>query len=883
MKKIFRGIFCGSLCAVMAFGFAGCGDGEGAGGGGGGGGGGNNESGTYVVNPETRPLVLSVSACDGNFSPFYSTSASDSEVVANTQIAMLTTNSDGEPVCGQNEATVAESYKITYYDAPSGGNIIPEGSMDGRSEYEFVIKKGIKFSNGSELTIKDVLFNLYVYLDPMYFGSSTIYSTDIQGLAQYRAQSMDADSDSDYTAQFTAIAMQRVQDILDYDDDPVSNPINEQITADIETVKKLFREELESDWSNNVGTLSSYEENYSFTEDWEVYYLNEGIIQIQTELDPSTGSYKRKKDANGKYLTTLDEEGNQLAQDIHDAMNDPAKIAEAQAQNGNCTEAEAKAFIMRDYAIDTLYGNYFNEGEPLPGALTTILTQWATAGTARQDFKNDAMSRYYDGITQSGGLAVSSVSGITTYKNSNGNDVLKIVVNGVDPKAIWNFGFTVAPMYYYSGTYGGVNYIELCNQTDPSNSSVSNRFGVKFGDKNFFDTIVGSTEKSKKPMGAGVYKATDSNGSDNSSGSNFRTNGWVYYKRNEYFNTVGSGLCNAKIKYMRYREVKDDDLINFLKTKSIDFGSPQCTPDNINELNGISYLSTQSYKSNGYGYVGINPKYVPDVAVRRAIMRAMETTKIVSDYYTTQYAETIYRPMSKLSFAYPKGCTVYDGGVDPNATLAFTRDGDVIEGLLRSAGYSDPGDGVWTNDKGNKLKYTFTIAGEETNHPAATMFREAADFLNQHGFDITVQNDIQALQKLATGKLAVWAAAWTLGIDPDLYQVYHKDSTATSVKNWGYDVIVGNENDYPYEAPKVDTLSSLIMEARTMNNEDSRAAIYEDALNIIMDLAVELPTYQRMDLAVYNNDVLNINSLNKNANAYNGVLSRLWEVDYRKA
>ena len=50
-----------------------------------------------------------------------------------------------------------------------------------------------------------------------------------------------------------------------------------------------------------------------------------------------------------------------------------------------------------------------------------------------------------------------------------------------------------------------------------------------------------------------------------------------------------------------------------------------------------------------------------------------------------------------------------------------------------------------------------------------------------------------------------------------------------------------------------------------------------------MDLAVELPTYQRMDLAVYNNDVLNINSLNKNANAYNGVLSRLWEVDYRKA
>ena len=58
-----------------------------------------------------------------------------------------------------------------------------------------------------------------------------------------------------------------------------------------------------------------------------------------------------------------------------------------------------------------------------------------------------------------------------------------------------------------------------------------------------------------------------------------------------------------------------------------------------------------------------------------------------------------------------------------------------------------------------------------------------ADDLNKIGFDITVKNDRNALIKLATGKLEVWAAAWTTGIDPDLYQIYHKDSKATSTKN----------------------------------------------------------------------------------------------------
>ena len=49
-----------------------------------------------------------------------------------------------------------------------------------------------------------------------------------------------------------------------------------------------------------------------------------------------------------------------------------------------------------------------------------------------------------------------------------------------------------------------------------------------------------------------------------------------------------------------------------------------------------------------------------------------------------------------------------------------------------------------------------------------------------------------------------------------------------------------------------------------------------------MELAVELPTYQRDDLFAYNTNVLDINSMTPKAeiSPYNGPMSRLWEVSF---
>lgn len=148
-----------SVAAISSLALAGCG---------------NKNKGEY--DNDVDPVIFSTQEVDGVFNPFFSTTATDGNVTGLTQISMLSNDKDGKPLYGDDEATVVKDYETR-----------TEGSgEDATTTYRFVLKNNIKFSNGSPLTIKDVLFNLYVYLDPSYSGSSTIYSTDIVGLQEYR-------------------------------------------------------------------------------------------------------------------------------------------------------------------------------------------------------------------------------------------------------------------------------------------------------------------------------------------------------------------------------------------------------------------------------------------------------------------------------------------------------------------------------------------------------------------------------------------------------------------------------------------------------------------------------------------------------------------------
>lgn len=900
MKKFAKFAIAGCLAAMFAL--TGCG--------GNAGGYTPSEGGEEKLDPLSanynNPLVLSTQKPDGVFNPFFSTSMVDSTILSMTQIGMLSTDKDGKLVYGQNEPSVAQDYSV---------RTVQE---DGKTYtyYQFIIKNGIKFSDGKPLTIKDVLFNLYVYLDPVYTGSSTIYSTDIVGLTEYRTQQTEVGSGtmSAFDEARRAEAAQRITRLTNYvylvsdSGDPQKNyddNLNadqiKQVEQDFKTVGTEFRKELESDWNTVSSGMESYRKQ-GFTEAWQAFLTNDGGFNFWV------------KDAGGQYPVKDPETGNYTFDPANEqAVYQAGQLSKYLADNKvdtsdkNATEEATKA-----WAIDTVYLRYLDENmEYVDGDnLAWILSGWATASTILSQWTAEATTEYFNKVGEKvpnitgiqalkgGAFKASSESSAPDVKYGDDHDMLQIKINGVDPKAIYNFSFTVAPMHYYSSD----NYTDEKGRTHHCISEFSvanNKFGLVRGDEKFFNNVLNDTEKGGIPMGAGVYRATNANGSltpDRRGANGFWSNNdMVYLTHNLYFETVGTGIENSKIRLLRYSVVNSDQIINSLGRGDIHFGEPSATTDNIEEIDKLANVSHVEVNTNGYGYVGINAKYVPNITVRRAIMKAMDRPSIFENYYKGDLASPIERSMSTESWAYPDGATVYTpkGGGTAATRLDYSYDSTKqdIQKMLNSLvaqGYTLQ-NGIYV--KGNdKLDYTFTIAGDSTDHPAYAMFLNAEKVLNSlTGIHVKVETSSTALSDLATGKLQVWAAAWTSTIDPDLYQVYHKDSRAASTLNWGYDAIKNDAVTYSYEQGIINELSSLINQGRRTNSQAERTDIYSDALDLIMELAVELPTYQRKDMFAFRSDILDVNTMQHNdgtvkqLSPYNGPLSRIWEVDYTEA
>lgn len=869
--------------------------------------------------PEERPFTMSISTPDGVFNPFFSTSGYDSSIISMTQIGLISTDPQGKPIANESEPCVAKAFTVT------------EATDKSSTTYEFLIKKGIKFSDGHDLTIRDVLFNLYVYLDPVYTGSATIYSTDIKGLQAYRTQQTEIDPNdpdgSSVEAGFVTKANQKVDKIvatvqthgtgIDPSDRPTGNFSIDDIVDDFAYVAKTFYEELTSDW-NAIDLIGGGYDKWGFTEKWQVFFMNDNSESgfLKREFGEKHDSGPLVKDKDGNYQL------NEIySQEAYELRILPHLIEKGLANNEGeiIGSAEDVEKAIKDYSIKSVFHGQFTDNFPIEvverkeskitlsneeknavkesiqainaNDFETIIRFWGTANKVLDKFKADAKTEYFSDDDH---RLVKSISGITTHKTSSFDgkqldgeyDVLRIEINGVDPKAIYNFGFIVAPKHYYSGIWNGHNYVD---DYDPENG----KFGVEFANANFMNEVVNeSSYKIKLPLGAGPYMASSINGGAGTADTFFNLN-VVYYERNPYFYTTGENIENAKIKIVRYKVVESDGIINSLISGNIDFGDPSAKKENEDLLNNNG-LITQKPWTNGYGYVGINPRFVPDVEVRRAIIKALNVQRLKHDYYKGDFCDIIYRPMTKESWAYPTSATVYESlpssspyaiGAINSVTYALDNTGEEIEELVESAGYVKENGVYQRRIQGfgvHKLDYKFTIAGGSTDHPAYKLFLDAADLLNAHGFDVKVTPSQQALSDLSAGKLAVWAAAWSSTIDPDMFQVYHKDSQASSVKNWGYTQILGGTNAEAWgdELIVVEQLSKVIDDARHTTVEALRKNLYKDALDLVMELAVECPTYQRKDLFAYQNNLLNPDTLPKQVTSYSGLLARIWEINY---
>ena len=133
----------------------------------------------------TETLVVGTLNFDGKFSPFFYTNSYENDVISLVHFSLLGTDRDGAVVLKGIDGEVRNHNGTDYTYRGIADCTITENA-DGTVYYDFTLKDGVKFSDGTAVDIDDVIFSLYVPLDPSYDGIMTTYSMPIQGLSDYR-------------------------------------------------------------------------------------------------------------------------------------------------------------------------------------------------------------------------------------------------------------------------------------------------------------------------------------------------------------------------------------------------------------------------------------------------------------------------------------------------------------------------------------------------------------------------------------------------------------------------------------------------------------------------------------------------------------------------
>jgi ABC-type transport system substrate-binding protein len=134
------------------------------------------------------PLVVAYQDFSQKFSPFFADTGYDQDVASMTQISVLTTDRTGGIIFNAIEGETVNFNGTDYlYKGPADIKVEYDEASD-TTKYTARLRVGMKFSDGVPVTIDDLIFSYYTFLDPTYVGSTTLGSYDIIGLKDYQTQ-----------------------------------------------------------------------------------------------------------------------------------------------------------------------------------------------------------------------------------------------------------------------------------------------------------------------------------------------------------------------------------------------------------------------------------------------------------------------------------------------------------------------------------------------------------------------------------------------------------------------------------------------------------------------------------------------------------------------
>ena len=767
----------------------------------------------FAEAPVETPLVVAIQTLSSKFSPYFADTGYDQDVVEMTQVSLMTTDRTGAIIFNGIEGeTLTYNGTEYYYQGIADLSQVYDAATD-ITTYTAKLREDIKFSDGTPLTADDVIFNYYVYLDPAYTGSTTLSSYDILGLKAYQTQVPEDSLASVIPAMDALKAAGAGYTVTEAD--PFTQEVYDAYQAGIVEL-----------WKADTQGITDYVcANYTDAYAEAILGKTADVVLASEGLKNSLGiALWGFGDVSEDFTTLTTAAGEAIA--VEEVTNDDYYEAAA-AKYGN------------DFAA------YLDAGESATGTTLDALNASTMSAIAAAS-----------GVDMSAG--VPNISGIKKLDDYT----VEIKVQGFSAPAIYSIlGIQVAPKHYYGdGTY----------------DYEANNFGHPYGDLSCVSA------KMDAPMGAGAYKFIK------------YENRVVYYEANEnYF--LGAPVT----KNFQFKETNSAEVCNAVQTGTVDGGSDvNGSKPNFEMLRSFNsngelvgdVVTTYSVANLGYGYIGMNadtvnvagePASEASKNLRKAIATVMAVYRDVAfDSYYGDAASVINYPISSTSWAAPQAT---DEGykvafsVDVNGNDIYTADMDApakyaaaieaAKGFFAAAGYTFDDAGMMTAaPEGAKMSYEVIIPADGIgDHPSFAILTDAKNALATIGFELKINDPADSnilWDSMDAGVHELWCAAWGSTIDPDMYQVYHSSNV---VGEGGSD-----SNHYHIRSAELD---QMILDARTSDDQAYRKEVYRACLEEIMDWAVEIPAYQRQNIALSSSIRVDTDTVTPDVTTYWGWLN----------
>lgn len=189
-------------------------------------------------------------------------------------------------------------------------------------------------------------------------------------------------------------------------------------------------------------------------------------------------------------------------------------------------------------------------------------------------------------------------------------------------------------------------------------------------------------------------------------------------------------------------------------------------PHQVERLKADDRFQQFSGTSFGYSYIAYNMRREPfdDPRVRRALGMAIDTGKIIR-YVLYDQAESITGPFVKQT-------DFYNHAIKP---LPYDPAGALK--LLAAAGWHRNKDG-WLEKEGRRMQ--FTLITNNGNNLRKAILAIAQDAWKQIGIDVRtdlIEWSVFIQKRVNQLDFDTLILGWSMGIDPDLYQIWHSSQT----------------------------------------------------------------------------------------------------------